>query len=132
MIRQNKISLGDFIDITVDEEEGTFSQSIEVDKNATFILGVVLSSFHPDLPYLRGTFSLKINDEEFFPESTEAMKLMCGIDVPPHQRYYHFKKPVETGNRKVEFKYTDNANTAAAYETYNVRLTIFTELKDEM
>lgn len=130
MIKQNNITR-EFIDITVDNEEGVFTQSIEVDKNVEKILGVILTSDRDELLLLRGSFGLKINDEEFFPENTEAKVLQCGLNILPHERYYHFKKPAEPGNRKVEIKFTDNASSAADYEAYRVRLTVIGTIKDE-
>lgn len=134
MIKQNNISR-EFLDILVTDEEGTYTQSIEVDKNVSEILGVTLTSDRDDIMWQRGSFLLKINDEEFFPDTTEAKVLVHGTQIPSHARFFDFRKiigkAIEPGNRKVELKVTDNPNAAADFEAYKVRLTVVGRIKEE-
>lgn len=130
MAKQNKIIKQVFV-LDVEEEE-TVKGSYEVDKNAEKIIGIALSSNRDDITYYRGTQLIKINDEEFFPEGYETKQLMCGINVPPNQRFYKFDEPIAPGNRKVEIAYTDNANDAYGFEPYKIFLYVYSQLIPEV
>lgn len=131
MAKQNKVIKQLFV-LDVTSEEGTFKGSFEVDKNAEKILGIALSSSRDDIVYYRGTQLIKINDEEFFPEGYETKHLMCGINVPPNQRFYKFDEPVLPGNRKVDIVYTDNASEAADFGAYKIYLYVYSQLIPEV
>src|SRR5574337_616916 len=135
MTKQNHITR-EYLDISVTTEEETYSQSFEVDKNVSEIIGVTLDSDRKDILMLRGAFLLKINDEEIFPETTYADVLQHGLAIKSHERFYDFKKingkTIEPGNRKVELKYTDKASSAADFLPYSVRLTVIGRIKEQV
>ena len=128
-MKQNKIIKQVFaLDVT--EAEETFKGTFEVDKNADKILGIAVSSSRDDLVYYRGTQAIKINEEEFFPEGYETKHLMCGINVPPNQRYFRLGR-IDPGNRKVEIIYTDNASEASEFSPYRIFLYVYSQLIPE-
>jgi hypothetical protein len=107
-IKQNKIIKERFtVNVTAAGE--TFKASFEVDKNADKIIGIAISSDRDDILYYRGTQAIKINDEEFFPETYESKLLMSGINVSPNERYFRLGR-INPGNRKVEIIYSDSGN----------------------
>ena len=110
MAKQNKIIRERFtIDVT--ESAGTFKGSFEVDKNAHRIIGIAISSDRDDIIYYRGTQSIRINDEEFFPEGYESKYLMSGLSVSPNERCCRIGR-IKPGNRKIDIAYTDSGNDA--------------------
>ena len=123
-IRQNKIIKERFtLEITSAGE--TFKDSFEVDKNADKIIGIALSSDRDDIIYYRGSQIIKINDEEFFPEGFESKLLMCGINVPPNERYFRLGR-INPGNRKVEIIYTDSGiDDMVSFSQHRVYLYVF-------
>lgn len=114
----------------VTQANTTVKNSIEVDKNVHRIIGIAVTADKEDLAYHRGSQKILIDEEEFKPEGSETKKIMCGLNVPPNLRLYRFRKPVDPGNRKVEFAYTDKDNVYAPFDTYKVRLTIYSIIKD--
>lgn len=128
--KQNKV-LKELFSINVTTSGETVKASFEVDKNAHRITGVEISSSRDDLMYYRGSQVVKINDEEFFPEGFESKKLMCGLNIPPHMRFYRLGS-VDPGNRKVELHYTDKDNPSVApFEPYTVILYVYSTLSDD-
>ncbi len=108
MAKQNKI-IKEVFTINVTAASSTVKASFEIDKNAETILGLAIGSSHPEIVMYRGSQSIKINDEEFFPEGYESNRLMCGQGVSPNARIYRIGK-INPGNRKVEIAYTDSGN----------------------
>ncbi len=107
-IKQNKI-LREVFTIEVTASASTVKISFEVDKNADKIFALGIDSDHPDIVCYRGSQVIKINDEEFFPESYQSKRLMCGINVSPNTRVIHIGK-INPGNRKIDIAYTDSGN----------------------
>lgn len=128
--KQNKV-LKQLFSIDVLASGSTVKGSFEVDKNAARITGIEISSDRDDLVYYRGTQIIKINDEEFFPEGFESKKLMCGLNIPPHMRFYRLGS-VDPGNRKIELIYTDTDNPSlAGFEPYKIILYVYCTLADD-
>ena len=120
MAKQNKIIREKFT-VDVSDSGETFKGSFEVDKNAHRIIGIAISSDRDDIIYYRGTQSIRINDEEFFPEGYESKNLMSGLSVSPNERCYRLGR-IKPGNRKVDIAYSDSGNDAmvefAAHHVY--------------
>ena len=129
MSKQNKIIKQLFV-LNVTVEGATVKDSFEIDKNAEKIIGIAISSSRDDLAYYRGTQSININSEEFFPEGYETKQLMCGINVQPNQRHYRLGC-INPGNRKIDIAYTDNASDAVSFSSYKIFLYVFSKLIPE-
>jgi hypothetical protein len=130
MAKQNKI-IKQLFSLDVSTEGTTVKGSFEIDKNAESIIGIAVSSSRDDIVFYRGTQSININGEEFFPEGYETKQLMCGINVSPNQRYYRLGN-INPGNRKIDIAYTDNASDAAAFAPYRIFLYVFGKLIPEV
>lgn len=131
MSRKQCKVLKQLFSINVSTSGETVKGSFEVDKNAARITGIEISSDRDDLMYYRGSQVIKINDEEFFPEGFESKKLMCGLNIPPHLRFYRLGS-VDPGNRKIEIIYTDtDIPSLAGFEPYKVILYVYSSLADE-
>jgi hypothetical protein len=103
----------------------------DIDKSADVIIGLEISSTRDDLIYYRGSQQIKINGIEFFPEGFESKKLMCGLNVVPHLRYYRLGN-LAVGNRKVEIIYTDTDNPSIApFEPYTVFLYVYSSIQTQ-
>jgi hypothetical protein len=127
--KQNKILKLNF-SIDVGSGDETVKGTFELDKSAHRIIGIEMSSNRPDIMFFRGTQIIKINDEEFFPEGHQTMKLMCGQNILPHERFYDLKG-IDPGNRKVELIYTDTDNAAAAFEPYKAILYVYCSINED-
>lgn len=98
-----------------------FSQSFELDKNITFIKGILLTADKEDMLYYRGSQKIEVNKQEVFPEEYESKLLMTGINISPNQRYYNTGNlPVGNGIVKVEYK--DRNDTRLAFEAYRISI----------
>lgn len=107
-------------DIAVTASDRIFSQTFELDKNITFIKGILMTADKEDLLYYRGSQRIEVNKQEIFPENYETKLLMCGINVPPNARYYVTNIPV--GNGLVRMEYKDSNDTRMTFESYRVSL----------
>lgn len=107
-------------DIAVTASDRIFSQTFELDKNITFIKGILLTADKEDLLYYRGSQRIEVNKQEIFPENYETKLLMCGINVSPNARYYVANIPV--GNGLVRMEYKDSNDTRMTFESYRVSL----------
>lgn len=108
-------------DIPITTGDKIFSQSFELDKNITFIKGILLTADKEDLLYYRGSQKIEVNKQEVFPEDYESKLLMTGINVSPNSRYYNTGNlPVGNGIVKVEYK--DRNDTRLAFEPYRISL----------
>ncbi|HYD23024.1 MAG TPA: hypothetical protein VEB40_16185, partial [Flavipsychrobacter sp.] len=59
-------------DIQVTEADKVFSGSFELDKDISFIRGILLTSNKDDLMYYRGSQKIEINKQEIVPEGYES------------------------------------------------------------
>lgn len=108
-------------DLLVTEEEGTVTDSFELDKDITSVRGIMITSDRDDLLYFRGSQKIQINAEEIFPENYESKLLMSGINVPPHQRYYDLGG-VGAGNKIVKVDFKDNPSSQTGFGNYRVSI----------
>ena len=123
-IKQNKIIKERFT-VDVPTAATTFKKAFEVDKNVDKIIGIAISSDRDDIMFFRGSQVIKINDEEFFPEGFESKLLMCGINVPPNERYFRLGR-INPGNLKVEIIYTDSGlDDMVSFAAHKVFLYVF-------
>ncbi|MFB6453798.1 hypothetical protein ACE38W_00900 [Chitinophaga sp. Hz27] len=106
-------------DISITSPDKVFSQSFELDKNITFIKGILLTSDKEDLLYYRGSQKIEVNKQEVFPENYESKLLMTGINVSPNLRYYNTGN-LPVGNGIVKVSYQDINDTRMNFEPYRV------------
>jgi hypothetical protein len=118
-------------DISVTEPGKTFSKQTELDKTIKYIRGVQITSDKDDLAYFRGTAKIEINKEEFFPGDYETKLLMCGINVPPNQRYWDLGQ-VPAGSGIVKMEYTDNPDGRTTFAAYRVSLYLLCEIHEDI
>lgn len=108
-------------DIAITSGDKVFSQTFELDKNITFIKGVLLTADKEDLLYYRGSQKIEVNKQEVFPEEYESKLLMTGINVSPNNRYYNTGN-LPVGNGLVKMEYKDRNDTRLSFEPYRVSL----------
>lgn len=110
-------------DVSVDDQNNTFRGEFELDKNAKFLLGIIITSDRDDLLFYRGSQKIQLNDTELFPEGFESKLLMSGLNVAPDDRMITLGE-IPTGNGRLEVVYKDQyhdfANSFAPY-----RVTIY-------
>ena len=116
-------------DIQVTEADKVFSGSFELDKDISFIRGILLTSNKDDLMYYRGSQKIEINKQEIVPEGYESKLLMCGINVSPNVRYYETGHTA-VGNGQVKLEYRDTTDSRAPFEAYRVSIYLNCELKE--
>ncbi len=74
------------------------------------------------------TISLKIADEEIFPDDFEAKMITCSEDVTPNERFYKLKTDAE-GNI-IEGRFTDGGVTTGVQFPYTAKL--YLRLEDKI
>lgn len=116
-------------DINVQEADTTVSEKFELDKTATTISGIVITSDREDLLFFRGEQKVEINGKEYFPEDYESKLLMTSLNVPTNNRYYDFKN-AEPGNGIINFAYTDHNHAQAPFTPYRVSMYVQYETED--
>ncbi|MBL4898589.1 MAG: hypothetical protein JKX76_02955 [Colwellia sp.] len=115
-------------DIQVTAPDETFSNpEFEVDKNASKIIGIQITSDRDDLLFYRGSQRLKINDNEILPEGFESKLLMTGLNVPPNTRMYDLGE-LDPGNGMVEVRYKDSKHSKMPFEPYRVSFYVFSKV----
>lgn len=124
MLNDKKIHVFDFSP----EEEETTTKEFELDKNAEFVTGFLLTSDLDAQLFYRGSFRLEIGGIEYIPEKFEAKLSMCGINVAPNSRVYQLGN-IPVGNGKVKIVYVDTNHVNAAFSAYRVSLYVHTILK---
>lgn len=115
-------------DIDITEENKRFSETFELDKNVTAVVGLLLTSDKEDIMYFRGSQKITINSEEIVPEGYESRLLMTGLNVPPNKRFYE-TCPIDPGNGKVSIEYQDNPDGRTWFETHRVSLYLACEIE---
>ena len=118
-------------DINVTAANATYSQTFELDKTVTKILGLLVTADREDLMYYRGSQKIEINRQEIFPEDFESKLLMSGINVSPNQRYYELGG-MDPGNGKIKMDYKDVNNTLAVFAAYRVSIYLDCEIRSEV
>lgn len=108
-------------DISVTSADKVFSKTFELDKNITFIKGILLTADKEDMLYYRGSQKIEVNKQEVFPEEYESKLLMTGINISPNSRYYNTGN-LSVGNGQVKVDYKDRNDTRLAFEAYRVSI----------
>lgn len=116
-------------DLQVTEAGKTVSSVFELDKNISYVRGILLTSNKDDLMYYRGSQKIEINKQEVFPEGYESKLLMCGINVSPNVRYYETGHTT-VGNGQVKMEYKDSQDSRVAFEPYRVSIYLNCELNE--
>jgi len=111
-------------DLQITAEDESFKGEFELDKNAKYLLGIIVTSDRDDLLFYRGSQKIQLNDTELFPEGFESKLLMSGLNVAPDDRMITLGE-LPTGNGRLDVLYTDKSHMfATSWAPY--RLTIYT------
>jgi len=129
MSHRSKI-IKEWVDVNITTANTTVKESFEVDKHASIILGICISSNYDDLLYFRGSQRIAINEKEFYAEGYESKMLMQGLNVAVNDRIIKLGEEMEPGNRKVEIDYTDTDSDNASFRPYRVRLYVFSRIAE--
>lgn len=129
MSHRSKI-IKEWVDVQVTEAKKNFKASFEVDKHASRILGICISSDSDEQLYFRGSQRIAINEKEIYPEDYESKMLMQGLNVAVNDRIIKLGEEMEPGNRKVEIDYKDNEHSNAPFAPYRVRLYVFSKINE--
>ena|ERR1700757_680892 len=120
----------EYVDVLVTAANATYKGEFEVDKHAAHIIGIAISSNFDDLLYYRGSQRISINDVEIYPENYESKMLLQGLNVAVNERMIKFGEDILPGNRKVDIEYKDADHPSATFQTYRVRLYIYSTLEE--
>jgi hypothetical protein len=129
MSHRSKI-IKEWVDVSVTAANGTFKEKFEVDKHASKIIGIGISSSYNDKMYHRGSQRIVINEKEIYPEDYESKELMQGLNVPVNDRMITLGEELEPGNRKVELDYKDTDHPYALFSPYKVRLYVYSRIDE--
>lgn len=116
-------------DLDVTEAEAVIKKQFELDKNARFLLGVVVTSDRDDLMYYRGSQKILINDRELFPDGYHSKLLMAGLNVAPDERMVTVGG-VPTGNGKLDLWFTDVEHSEVPFTPYKVTIYAYSTPND--
>jgi hypothetical protein len=108
-------------DLFITSANSTKKETFILDKDISFVKGLLFTSDKDELLYYRGQAKVGINGEEYFPENYESKLLMTGINVSPNQRYYLLEN-VKAGNGQIEVHYTDTNDGRTTFTPYRVSL----------
>ena len=129
MSSRSKI-IKEWVDVTISSPNQVFKGSIEVDKHASVIIGISMTSSFEEKLFYRGSQKISINEKEIYPEGYESKMLMHGLNVPVKDRIIEFGEIMLPGNRKVELEYRDTEHIGAGFGVYRVRLYVFSRIDD--
>ena len=115
-------------DIEIDSANQTHKGEFELDKNARFVAGILITSNRDDLMFYRGTQKIQINDKEIIPEDFESKLLMAGINTVPDDRMIDLGD-LPSGNQKLEVWYKDEDHVMADFTSYRVSIYVFSKIK---
>lgn len=116
-------------DLTISAANQVFKGDFELDKNASLLIGIALTSDRDDLLFYRGSQKIQINDRELFPEGFESKLLMSGINVSPNQRMVKVGM-VQVGNGKLEINFKDTDHPSAVFQEYRVSIYAFSQVNN--
>lgn len=117
-------------DLTITEANQVFRGEFELDKNANFLLGILITSDRDDLLFYRGSQKVQFNDSELFPEGFESKLLMAGINVSPNRRMVKVGS-IPVGNGKLDVSFKDIDHPSATFENYRVSFYAFSIVNNE-
>ena len=129
MSHRSKI-IKEWVDVKVTAANSTVKETFEVDKHASKIIGISLSSDYNDKLYFRGSQRITINEKEIYPEDYESKELIQGLNVAVNDRMIKLGEEFEPGNRKIELDYKDTDHPYAFFIPYRVRLYVFSRIDD--
>jgi len=112
----------DIFELVVGEADARVAKEYELfwDGDAR-LLGIALTSDDEKLLFHRGTLEVLLNSKEVIPENYDAKMLMCGLNIPPSERFM----PTEgfsVGNAKLEIKYRDERHPETQFNPYMVKI----------
>lgn len=111
-------------DIKILNPDQSVRAEFELDKNAKYIQGILITSDRDDLLFYRGSQKIQLNDKELFPEGFESRLLMAGLNVAPDDRAISIGD-IETGNGRLEVLFTDQGHSNATFAPYRVSIYTF-------
>lgn len=111
-------------DIKIDKAKETIKEQFELDKNANYVLGIVITSDRDELLFYRGSQRISLNDKELFPEEFESRLLMAGLNVAPDERAITIGN-IESGNGRLEVWFTDSDHSNTKFIPYRVSIYTF-------
>ncbi|MBK6834049.1 MAG: hypothetical protein IPG89_07165 [Bacteroidetes bacterium] len=130
MTHRSKI-IKEWVDVHVTDAKKNFKASFEVDKHASRIIGISISSDADEKLYFRGSQRIAINEKEIYPEDYESKMLMQGLNVAVNERIIKIGEEMEPGNRKVEIDYKDSEHSNAPFSPYRVRLYVYSKIDEQ-
>lgn len=110
-------------DLPITAANQKFSETFELDKSVTKVMGLALASEKPDLMYTRGYARIEINKREYFPENHAVQRIMNGINANMDNRYWPLENVI-IGNGQVKFEYTDKDDGRTVFAAYTVQLVL--------
>jgi hypothetical protein len=117
-------TLKERFDIKVTKENEVVKGTFELDKNANYVKGILITSDRDELLFYRGTQKIQLNDRELFPEDFESRLLMAGLNVAPDERAITLGD-IESGNGRLEVWYKDADHANTQFLPYRVSIYIF-------
>ena len=120
-----------WFDILITQGAKTYTQSFDLDKTYTHLIGITVTSNRDTLLFTRGSHKIELNRQELFPEGYEAKMLMSTVNVPVNQRYYDTRR-IPTGNGVLKITYTDSEDATAPFEPYRVRFYLDCEIANPL
>ena len=111
-------------DIKIENPDQTVKAEFELDKNAKYVQGILITSDRDELLFYRGSQKIQLNDKELFPENFESRLLMAGLNVAPDDRAISIGN-VESGNGRLEVTYKDQNHENARFTPYRVSIYTF-------
>lgn len=110
-------------------EGQTVKAQFELDSNARFLLGIVITSDRDDLLFYRGSQKIQINDRELFPDNYESKLLIPGLNVALDDRFATVG-PIPTGNGKLDVWFKDSLHPLWGFAAYRVSVYAFSVAND--
>jgi hypothetical protein len=111
-------------DIKVTDPNQTIKETFELDSNAKYVKGILITSDRDELLFYRGSQRIALNDQELFPEEFESRLLMAGLNVSPDERTITLGN-IETGNGRLEVWYKDADHSNTRFLEYRVSIYTF-------
>jgi len=112
----------------IDRPKATIKGEFELDRNASFLYGVAITSDNDELLYYRGSQKIQLNDQELFPDSFESKMLLSSLSVPPNQRMAKVGM-VKKGNGRVDIWFTDQDHALTSFTPYRVSFYFFSKVQ---
>ncbi len=117
-------------DIKIVEPNQTVKGEFELDKNAKYVQGILITSDRDELLFYRGSQKIQLNDKELFPENFESRLLMAGLNVAPDDRPISTGN-VPTGNGRLEVYFKDQNHSNTRFTPYRVSIYTFSIVEVE-